>query len=60
MAFAANKICVVAVLGVLLVLAPSPSRAELIRVEITKRVDILNGKVFGASGPYEKLHGKAY
>ena len=60
MSFAANKLCVFAVLGVLLVLTPALSHAELTRVEITKRVDVLNGKAFGDVGPYEKLHGKAY
>ncbi len=47
MSFAANKPCVFAVLTVLLVLTPAISRAELIRVEITKRVDVLAGKAFG-------------
>jgi Alpha/beta hydrolase domain len=60
MASAANKVCVFAVLGILLVVTPAPSHAELTRVEITERVDILNGKAFGDVGPYEKLHGKAY
>jgi hypothetical protein len=60
MASAANKVCVFAILGILLVVTPAPSRAELTRVEITKRVDILNGRAFGDVGPYEKLHGKAY
>jgi hypothetical protein len=50
----------VAVLAILLVVTPAPSHAELTRVEITNRVDVLNGKAFGSVGPYEKLHGKAY
>src|SRR3972149_8287606 len=49
-----------AILTVLLVLLPAISHAELTRVEIAKRVDVLNGKAFGDVGPYEKLHGKAY
>src|SRR5262245_47816785 len=60
MGFVADKLAGVAVLAVLLVLTPALSHAELIRVEITRRVDVLNGKAFGAVGPYEKLHGKAY
>ena len=60
MGFAANKLCVFAVLMGLLALTPAISRAELIRVEIAKRADVLNGKAFGNVGPYEKLHGKAY
>ena len=51
---------VAAALGALLVLLPGPSAAELTRVDITRRVDVLAGKAFGAAGPYEKLHGKAY
>jgi hypothetical protein len=50
---------VVAVVA-LMVLAPAVGHAELTRVEITSRVDVLNGKAFGSVGPYEKLHGKAY
>ncbi|MGH9893227.1 MAG: hypothetical protein ACREA0_14800, partial [bacterium] len=60
MGSAAHKVCVFAVPGILLVLTPAPSHAELTRVEITRRVDVLNGKAFGDVGPYEKLHGKAY
>jgi hypothetical protein len=55
-----HKVCVVAALGILLVLAPALSHAELTRVEIKTRVDVLNGKAFGDVGPYEKLQGKAY
>ena len=55
-----HKVFVFAVLGILLVLTPAPSYADLTRVEITRRVDVLNGKAFGGVGPYEKLHGKAY
>ena len=38
----------------------APSRAELRRVEIVKRADVLNGKPFGEAGAYEKIHGKAF
>ena len=57
---ASHKVCVFAVVGILPLLTPAPSSAELTRVEITRRVDVLNGKAFGDVGPYEKLHGKAY
>jgi hypothetical protein len=50
---------VVAVVA-LMVLAPAVGHAELTRVEITSRVDVLNGKAFGSVGAYEKLHGRAY
>ena len=48
------------VVGVVLVLVPVASQAELIRVEIASRVDVLNGKAFGDVGPYEKIWGKAF
>jgi hypothetical protein len=54
-----DSMSVSAVLGILL-LTPAPGRAELTRVEITRRVDVLNGKAFGSVGPYEKLYGKAH
>src|SRR3984957_3068356 len=44
----------------LLAFAPSAARAEVTRVEITSRVDVLNGKSFGATGAYEKLIGRVY
>ncbi|HEX9724425.1 MAG TPA: alpha/beta hydrolase domain-containing protein [Vicinamibacteria bacterium] len=49
-----------AILSVLLVMIPAVSRAELTRVEIATRQDVLGGKVFGDVGPYEKLRGRAY
>ncbi len=49
-----------ALVAIVLVLTPSASHAELTRLEITSRVDVLNGKPFGDAGPYEKIHGKAY
>ncbi len=47
-------------LALLVAMAPTPGHAELTRVEITTRADVLNGKAFGAVGPYEKIWGKAY
>jgi hypothetical protein len=41
-------------------LAPSMSRAEVTRVEISSRQDVLGGKAFGTIGAYEKLSGKVY
>ena len=59
MGFASTTLCVFAVPAVLLMLTPARSEAELVRVEIAKRTDVLNGKPFGKIGPYEKLWGKA-
>ena len=36
------------------------ARAEVTKVEISSRQDILNGKLFGTAGAYEKLVGKVY
>src|SRR5258708_12203694 len=41
-------------------LAPSMTRAEVMRVEISSRQDVLGGKAFGTVGAYEKLSGKVY
>lgn len=43
-----------------LAFAPAAVRAEVTRVEITSHQDVLNGKVFGSAGAYEKLSGKVY
>jgi hypothetical protein len=49
-------------LGLLLVtftfaFAPCAVRAEVTRVEISSRQDVLGGKSFGTVGGYEKLTG---
>jgi hypothetical protein len=47
----------------LIVLALSfalPGRAEVVRIEVKSRADVLGGKTFGASGAYEKISGKIY
>src|SRR5215467_14514845 len=36
------------------------SQARVVRVEITSRTDIDNGKPFGAAGAYEKITGRVY
>ena len=45
---------------VLAALLAVPGRAEVIRIEVKSRADILSGKSFGAAGAYEKLSGKIY
>src|SRR6185436_15626142 len=37
-----------------------PGRAEVVRIEIKSRADLLGGKTFGASGAYEKISGKIH
>ena len=45
---------------ILIVLVAVPLRAEVVRIEVKSRLDVLQGKSFGASGAYEKLSGKIY
>ncbi|MBZ5643338.1 MAG: hypothetical protein LAO19_11305 [Acidobacteriia bacterium] len=49
-----------AALALVLSLAPAVLRAEVTRVEITSKQDVLGGKSFGTTGAYEKLTGKVY
>src|SRR5689334_6127213 len=49
-----------AVAALLLGFIPAAIQAEVTRVEITSRQDVLGGKAFGSVGPYEKLTGKVY
>jgi Alpha/beta hydrolase domain len=41
-------------------LAASLASAAVDRVELSERSDVLEGKSFGASGPYERMIGKVY
>ena len=49
-----------ALVGLLLLLAPARGGADVTRVDIQRREDVLGGKAFGAAGPYEKFVGKVY
>jgi hypothetical protein len=46
-------------LALLLVVA-APVGAEVVRIEVTSRADVLAGRSFGTVGPYEKLVGRIY
>ena len=48
------------VAGYALFIVASASEAEVTRVEITQRQDVLGGREFGAAGAYEVLAGRAY
>jgi len=50
----------VALLALVAALAPAMTRAEVTRVEISSRQDVLGGKAFGTVGAYERLSGKVY
>jgi hypothetical protein len=41
-------------------IGPVALDAEVVRVEIESREDVLGGQSFGAAGPYEKIVGKVY
>lgn len=42
------------------VLAAVPAFAEVTRVEVQRREDVLGGKSFGSVGPYEKIIGRVF
>ena len=44
----------------LVAVAPAVISAEVARIEIASREDVLGGKPFGAVGAYEKLAGRVY
>jgi hypothetical protein len=48
-----------AVLAVIL-LVVAPGFARVVRVEVTSRADVLNGKSWDKAGAYEKIAGKVY
>jgi hypothetical protein len=43
-----------------LIACPVLATAEVVRVEIERREDVLDGRAFGSVGPYEKIVGKVY
>jgi hypothetical protein len=50
--------CRVLVAAVAIVLTSSLAEARVVRLRIERREAVLNGRPFGAAGPYEKLVGK--
>ena len=46
--------------SLILLLAACPLNARVLRVDITSRQDVLNGKSFGDVGPYERITGRVY
>src|SRR5947208_2268971 len=45
---------------ILMLLVAAPLRAEVVRIEVNSRADVLAGKSFGTAGPYERLSGIIY
>src|SRR5690242_16860449 len=47
--------------AILLVCVTStPALAEVVRIDVQSRADLLEGKPFGTTGPYEKISGRIY
>ena len=44
----------------LVALAAAPASAEIVRIEVASRADLVGGEPFGAAGPYEKIGGKIF
>lgn len=38
----------------------SSATAEVVRIDITKREDVLGGRIYGAAGPYEWIEGRVH
>src|SRR5688572_19981711 len=49
-----------AAFGLALGAVPSPATAEVTRVVVERREDVLGGKAFGDVGAYEKIVGKVH
>jgi hypothetical protein len=47
-------------MAVALLLLAGPVYAEVVRIEVSSRADVLAAKPFGATGPYEKLTGRIH
>jgi hypothetical protein len=45
---------------ILPILLPALLPAALLRIEVSERSDVQDGKAFAAAGPYERIAGKAY
>src|SRR5438105_9149209 len=47
-------------LALILLVTFLPLHARVVRVEITSRADVLQGKQFGGAGAYERIAGRIY
>ena len=45
---------------VFLLFVAVPLSAEVVRIEVRARADVVNGQAFGPAGPYEKLSGQIF
>ncbi len=53
-----SRPCVLALALFAAAAASRPASAEVVRVEIHHRTDVLGGRAFGAAGPYELIEGR--
>ncbi|MGD9906882.1 MAG: hypothetical protein AB7U83_25740, partial [Vicinamibacterales bacterium] len=56
----ASGLAVRVLAAAVLTLAPQPLAAELVRVDVRSRSDVLGGQAFGTVGAYEKVWGTAH
>ena len=50
-------LAIVSRVTLLVLLVTAPAAAEVVRIEVRSRTDVLNGQPFGPAGPYEKIAG---
>jgi hypothetical protein len=55
-----TRVLGIQVMAIMIALVPRATIAEVTRIEITSRADVLGGKPFGLAGPYEKIIGKVF
>src|SRR5882672_2707240 len=51
---------ILSAMAVVVGIAVAPVSAEVVRIEVTSRADLVGGQPFGAAGPYEKIWGKVF
>src|SRR5436189_1775333 len=54
------KLFALAVMTVVFVVVDRPVTAEIVRIEVASRADLVGGQPFGAAGAYEKIAGKIF
>jgi hypothetical protein len=54
------KLSALGVIALVVGLSAVPLSAEVVRIEVTSRADLVGGQPFGAAGPYEKISGKVF
>ena len=55
-----NRLLFSATFALAIALCCIDAQAKVVRIEVTTRTDVLNGKEFGPAGAYEQIAGKVY